>query len=717
MDAMLDDLIQYILKFNPDADVEKISKAFNLAYDAHQGQLRKSGEPYIIHPVAVAKILAELNMDTDTICSGLLHDVIEDTKYTHEDLKNIFGDNIADIVEGVTKIKNLNYKKQDEAQAENIRKMVLAMSNDIRVVIVKLADRLHNLRTLEYMTDEKRYRIARETLDIYAPLAHRLGISKIKWELEDLCLRHLEPEAYYDLVEKVNKKRKERENDIKKIIDKLSEKLTEAGIKFSIEGRPKSFYSIYKKMKDQNKSFDSIYDLTAVRIIVDTINDCYAALGVVHASWKPVPGRFKDYIAMPKPNMYQSLHTTVISNEGEIFEVQIRTWEMHKTSEYGIAAHWMYKVNGSKTAISSNLKWLQQLMEWQADMADPKEFIDTLKMDFFNDEVFVLTPRGDVVDLPQGSTPVDFAYRVHTDIGKRTIGAKINGKIVPLNYELQNGDIVEITTSKNICGPSRDWLKFVKSSRAKTKIKAWFKTIDKEENIESGKEILNTELKRLNIKPEDAFTKENLNILYDYFSLNELDDLYQQIGYGSLKLNVVMNKIKSLVENDKTYDFSKKGNAIASKYNTNSPTSVIVDDVPGLQVRFSRCCNPLPGDDIVGFVTKGHGVSVHRSDCPNAESLKERLNEINVRWSDTIVDSFVSDIIIKATDRVGLLSEVAGYMREQKAHLINLNAKITEDSMAIISMTIKVDNKVELTKIISDLRKIPSVLEAYRKIT
>lgn len=656
-------------------------------------------------------------MDTDTICSGLLHDVIEDTKYTHEDLKNIFGDNIADIVEGVTKIKNLNYKKQDEAQAENIRKMVLAMSNDIRVVIVKLADRLHNLRTLEYMTDEKRYRIARETLDIYAPLAHRLGISKIKWELEDLCLRHLEPEAYYDLVEKVNKKRKERENDIKKIIDKLSEKLTEAGIKFSIEGRPKSFYSIYKKMKDQNKSFDSIYDLTAVRIIVDTINDCYAALGVVHASWKPVPGRFKDYIAMPKPNMYQSLHTTVISNEGEIFEVQIRTWEMHKTSEYGIAAHWMYKVNGSKTAISSNLKWLQQLMEWQADMADPKEFIDTLKMDFFNDEVFVLTPRGDVVDLPQGSTPVDFAYRVHTDIGNRTIGAKINGKIVPLNYELQNGDIVEITTSKNICGPSRDWLKFVKSSRAKTKIKAWFKTIDKEENIESGKEILNTELKRLNIKPEDAFTKENLNILYDYFSLNELDDLYQQIGYGSLKLNVVMNKIKSLVENDKTYDFSKKGNAIASKYNTNSPTSVIVDDVPGLQVRFSRCCNPLPGDDIVGFVTKGHGVSVHRSDCPNAESLKERLNEINVRWSDTIVDSFISDIVIKATDRVGLLSEVAGYMREQKAHLINLNAKITEDSMAIISMTVKVENKAELTKIISDLRKIPSVLEAYRKIT
>lgn len=714
---MLDELIEYIKKYNPDADIELITKAFNLANEAHEGQLRKSGEPYIIHPVAVAKILSELNMDTATICAGLLHDVIEDTKYTYDEIKEIFGENIANLVDGVTKIKNLNYKKADEAQAENIRKMVLAMSKDIRVVIVKLADRLHNLRTLEYMTDEKRYRIARETLDIYAPLAHRLGISKIKWELEDLCLRHLEPNAYYDLVDKVNKKRKERERDLKKIIDLLTEKLTEACIKFSIDGRPKSFYSIYKKMKDQNKSFDSIYDLTAVRIIVDTVNDCYAALGVVHASWKPVPGRFKDYIAMPKPNMYQSLHTTVISNEGEIFEVQIRTWEMHKTSEYGIAAHWMYKEGKNKADnLSKNLKWLQQLMEWQADLSDPKDFMDTLKVDFFNDEVFLLTPRGDVVDLPQGSTPVDFAYRVHTDIGNRTIGAKVNGKIVPLNYELQNGDIVEITTSKNMCGPSRDWLKFVKSSRAKSKIKSWFRTFDKEENITVGKEMLLTELKRINIKQEDAFSKDNLEALYSNFSLNELDDLYQQIGYGSLKLNVVINKIKALTEDVSIKD--QDGNFIASQDNlvTDSPTSVIVDDLPGLKVRFSRCCNPLPGDEIVGFVTKGHGVSIHRRDCPNANSLRERLGEVNVRWSDRISDIFISDIEIKATDRVGLLSEVAGYMREQKAHLINLNAKIDDNHLAIINMTVKVDNKQELSVIIKDLNQIPSVLKAYRRI-
>lgn len=713
---MLEDLLAYILKYNPDADVELITKAFNLAKEAHEGQLRKSGEPYIIHPVAVAKILSELNMDSQTICAGLLHDVIEDTKYTYDDIKEMFGENIADIVEGVTKIKNLNYKKADEAQAENIRKMVLAMSKDIRVVIVKLADRLHNLRTLEYMTDEKRYRIARETLDIYAPLSHRLGISKIKWELEDLCLRHLEPKAYYDLVEKVNKKRKEREADLNKIIEKLKQKLTEANLKFSIEGRPKSFYSIYKKMKDQNKSFDSIYDLTAVRIIVDTVNDCYAALGVVHASWKPVPGRFKDYIAMPKPNMYQSLHTTVITNEGEIFEVQIRTWEMHKTSEYGIAAHWMYKEKKGKTNLSQNLKWLQQLMEWQADLADPKDFIDTLKVDFFNDEVFILTPRGDVVDLPMGSTPVDFAYRVHTDVGNRTIGAKVNGKIVPLNYELQNGDIVEITTSKNICGPSRDWLKFVKSSRAKSKIKSWYRSIDKEENIAVGRELLTSELKRLNIKPEDAFSKENMEALSSYFSLSEIDDLYQQIGYGSLKLNVAVNKIKSLVENVSIKD--DDGNFIQPNTNivSDSPSSVIVDDLPGLKVRFSRCCNPLPGDEIVGFVTKGHGVTIHRKDCPNTISLKERLGQINVRWSSNISDAFVSDIEIRAVDRVGLISEVAGYMREQKSSLINLNAKIDDNNLATISMTVKVPNKQELNRIIKDLGQIPSVLNAYRRI-
>lgn len=714
---MIDRLLKLIEGYNPNFDRELITKAFNYADKAHEGQFRKSGEKYIVHPVAVSEILAELNMDMATICAGLLHDTIEDSEVTYEDIKEEFSEDIANIVDGVTKIKKLTSQTGEETQAENLRKMVLAMSKDIRVVIVKLADRLHNLRTLEYMTDEKRVRISKETLDIYAPLAHRLGISKIKWELEDLCLRHLDPDVYYDLVEKVNKKRAERESQLQGIISALKSKLEEAGLKFEIEGRPKNFYSIYKKMKDQNKSFDSIYDLTAVRIIVDTVNDCYAALGVVHANWKPIPGRFKDYIAMPKPNMYQSLHTTVISGDGDIFEVQIRTYEMHRTAEYGIAAHWMYKEKGNSNKFNTNLKWLQQLMEWQSDISDPKDFMETLKVDFFNDEVFVLTPLGDVIDLPAGSTPVDFAYRVHTDVGNRCIGAKVDGKIVPLNYVLENGNIVEITTTKNIVGPSRDWLKFVKSTRAKSKIKSWFRSIDKEENIALGKEMLSNELRRLYIKQEDAFNKENLAKLLNYFSANELDDIYHSLGYGNLKLNNVVNKIKSLVEEmqvkeNKGEEFIKEAPVIKRK----GPTSVIVDGLPDLKVRYSKCCNPLPGDSIVGFVTKGHGVSIHRSDCPNATALNKRLSQIDVRWSDDIRDVFYSDIEVRATDRVGLISEVAGYMREQKARLIGLNAKVEDNSMVTITLSVKVDNKGEIADIIRDLKQIPSVLNAYRRI-
>ncbi|MDO5716724.1 MAG: bifunctional (p)ppGpp synthetase/guanosine-3',5'-bis(diphosphate) 3'-pyrophosphohydrolase [Tissierellia bacterium] len=714
---MIKDLLKLMEEYNPKYDRLLVERAFQLAYDAHEGQFRKSGEKYIIHPVHVAMILAELHMDTATICAGLLHDVIEDTPYTKEDLLEAFGEDIANMVDGVTKIKSIKYQSGEHTQAENLRKMVLAMSKDIRVVIVKLADRLHNLRTLEYMTDEKRVRIARETLAIYAPLAHRLGISKIKWELEDLCLRHLEPETYYDLVDKVNKKRTEREAQTQKIISTLSTNLDAHNIKHHIEGRPKSFYSIYKKMKDQNKSFESIYDLTAVRIIVDEVSDCYGALGIVHALWKPIPGRVKDYIAMPKPNMYQSLHTTVISKESDIFEVQIRTWDMHRTAEYGIAAHWMYKEKLKNTDnFDTNLKWIAQLMEWQTELTDPKDFIETLKVDFFNDEVFVLTPNGDVIDLPTEATPVDFAYRVHTDVGNRCIGAKVDGKIVPLNYKLQNGNIVEITTSKNLCGPSRDWLEFVKSTRAKSKIKSWFKNIDKDDNIQIGKELILTELRRLNIKIDDAFTKKNLEELCGYFSMNELDDIYQAVGYGSLKLNVVVNKIKSFVEQLAITD--SDGNLIKTspEFISKHPTSVIVDDIPGLKVRFSKCCNPLPGDEIVGFVTKGRGVSVHRKDCPNAIGLKERLSEIQVRWSEDIDDAFYSDIEIRAMDRVGLLSEIAGFMREQKAKLIGLNAKVDENNVATIMMQIQVDTKCELNSIISELKVIPTVLNAYRRI-
>ncbi|WP_099950688.1 RelA/SpoT family protein [Ezakiella peruensis] len=713
---MIDNLLKSIESYNPDFDRDLVIKAFEYANSHHEGQKRKSGEPYIIHPVAVAEILSSLNMDTATICAGLLHDTIEDTSATYEDIEEKFGTDIANLVEGVTKIKSINYQSGEESQAENIRKLVLAMSKDIRVVIVKLADRLHNLRTLEYMTDEKRQRIARETLDIYAPLAHRLGISRIKWELEDLCLRHIDPDTYYDLVDKVNKKRAEREYQIENIIDQLKEKLDEQNLKYYIEGRPKSFYSIYKKMKDQNKSFESIYDLTAVRIIVDTVNECYTALGVVHANWKPIPGRFKDYIAMPKPNMYQSLHTTVMSDEGDVFEVQIRTWDMHKTAEYGIAAHWMYKEKLKNVNFDSNLKWLKQLMEWQSDLTDPKDFIETLKVDFFNDEVFAFTPNGDVVDLPQGATPVDFAYRVHTDVGNKCIGAKVDGKIVPLNYKLENGNIVEIITSKNLVGPSRDWLKFVKSNRARGKIKSWFRSIDKEENTALGKEMLWNELKNLNIDVHEALSKENITDVLDYFSTNEIDDLYHSIGYGNLKLANVVNKIRLQVQDVlPKHNIPKEFNPTKEHF-SKSQSSIIVDDIPGLKVRISKCCNPLPGDSIIGFVTKGHGVSVHRSDCPNANELKNRLSEISVRWSTEIDGAFISNIEVRATDRVGLLSEVAGFMREQNAQLKGLNAKVEDNGAATISMTIKVDNKGELNDLLRDLKQIPSVLDAYRKI-
>ena len=711
---MIEKLINMIKEYNPSFDQEKVVKAYNLAAKAHDGQFRKSGEKYIIHPVCVSEILAELQMDTATICAGLLHDVIEDTDVTKDDLIEEFDEDVANIVDGVTKIKNLKYQSGELNQAENIRKMVLAMSKDLRVVIVKLADRLHNLRTLEYMADEKRVRISKETLDIYAPLAHRLGISKIKWELEDLCLRHLEPDAYYDLVEKVNKKRIERESQVQFIKDKLSEKLKENNIKFHIEGRPKNFYSIYKKMKDQNKSFDSIYDLIAVRIIVDTISDCYGALGVVHSLWKPIPGRVKDYIAMPKPNMYQSLHTTVISKETEIFEIQIRTWDMHKTAEYGIAAHWIYKEKLKNTDnFDKNLKWLSQLIEWQNELSDPKDFIETLKVDFFNDEIFVLTPNGDVIDLPRDATPVDFAYRVHTDVGNSCIGAKVDGKIVPLNHKLSTGSVVEIVRSKNECGPSRDWLKFVKSTRAKSKIKSWFRNIDKDDNIQIGKDLLLSELKRLNLKVESVLNKSNVDILCDYFSATDLDDIYQFIGYGNLKLNTVVNKIKTLVDSDEVKDNKILLNKTTKK--NNYQESVVVDDMPDLKVKFSKCCNPLPGDEIVGFITKGRGISVHRCDCPNVSMLKDKMQTIKVKWRNDYTGTFNSDIEIRAVDRVGLLSEITGYIREQSCKLIGLNAKVDE-TMVIITMSLEVDNLVDLEKIIKEIKSIPSVLNVYRRI-
>lgn len=717
---MLENLLLKIEQYNPQADLELIIRVYNFAEAAHQGQVRNSGEKYFIHPFQVAMILADLNMDTATIAAGLLHDVIEDTEYTYEDIKKEFGEEIADLVEGVTKLKKLEYKTKQENQAENLRKMVIAMAKDIRVIIIKLADRLHNMRTLEYMTEKKKKEKALETLEIYAPIAHRLGMSKLKWELEDLSLRYLDPDNYYDLVDKVSKKRREREAYIEEVIKVLYEKLGEVNIKCEINGRPKNFYSIYKKMMYQGKAFEEIYDLTAIRILVDTVKDCYGALGVVHTLWKPLPGRFKDYIAMPKPNMYQSLHTTVIGYKGEIFEVQIRTYEMHKTAEYGIAAHWKYKEGYSKsTNFDEKLTWLRQLLEWQTDLSDPKDFMDTLKIDFFTDEVFVFTPKGDVINLPEGSTPIDFAYRVHTDVGNKCVGAKVDNRIVPLNYKLQNGNIVEIITSPNSAGPSRDWLNIVKSTQAKNKIKQYFKYKERDANIEKGKDILEKEIKRLGYKPPDVLKEDWLKAVANKMSIVSVEDLYASIGYGNISVNQVINKLKDqhgdIFKPNEADLIEQKIQKTENKSRKKSNQGVRLEGVDNIKIKFAKCCNPLPGDDIIGFITKGRGVSIHRTDCPNLKSImSERERLINVYWDTEKSTSYQAEIKVKAQDREGLLADITSKLNELDAGLLSLNAKKAKDKTVAIRIVLEIKNKDELNELIKKLKRIKNIQEVYR---
>lgn len=717
---MLENLLLKIEQYNPQADLELIIRVYNFAEAAHQGQVRNSGEKYFIHPFQVAMILADLNMDTATIAAGLLHDVIEDTEYTYEDIKKEFGEEIADLVEGVTKLKKLEYKTKQENQAENLRKMVIAMAKDIRVIIIKLADRLHNMRTLEYMTEKKKKEKALETLEIYAPIAHRLGMSKLKWELEDLSLRYLDPDNYYDLVDKVSKKRREREAYIEEVIKVLYEKLGEVNIKCEINGRPKNFYSIYKKMMYQGKAFEEIYDLTAIRILVDTVKDCYGALGVVHTLWKPLPGRFKDYIAMPKPNMYQSLHTTVIGYKGEIFEVQIRTYEMHKTAEYGIAAHWKYKEGYSKsTNFDEKLTWLRQLLEWQTDLSDPKDFMDTLKIDFFTDEVFVFTPKGDVINLPEGSTPIDFAYRVHTDVGNKCVGAKVDNRIVPLNYKLQNGNIVEIITSPNSAGPSRDWLNIVKSTQAKNKIKQYFKYKERDANIEKGKDILEKEIKRLGYKPQDVLKEDWLKAVANKMSIVSVEDLYASIGYGNISVNQVINKLKDqhgdIFKPNEADLIEQKIQKTENKSRKKSNQGVRLEGVDNIKIKFAKCCNPLPGDDIIGFITKGRGVSIHRTDCPNLKSImSERERLINVYWDTEKSTSYQAEIKVKAQDREGLLADITSKLNELDAGLLSLNAKKAKDKTVAIRIVLEIKNKDELNELIKKLKRIKNIQEVFR---
>jgi GTP diphosphokinase / guanosine-3',5'-bis(diphosphate) 3'-diphosphatase len=722
---MLEKLIDKIAKNCVNIDKNMVIKAFNFAYEAHNDQRRESGEPYIVHPVEVACILAEMGMDTNTIAAGLLHDVIEDTKYNYDDIEKEFNTEVANLVEGVTKLGKIKYKTKEEQQADNVRKMLMAMSKDVRVMLIKLADRLHNMRTLKFMPVEKQKEKAKETFDIYAPLAHRLGISKIKWELEDLAFRYTNPNEYYYLVQKIAEKRTEREAYISEIIDMLQSNLLKASIDSDIEGRPKHFYSIYRKMTEKNKTIDQIFDLTAVRILVETVKDCYAALGIVHTMFKPIPGRFKDYIAMPKPNMYQSLHSTVIGPQGKPFEIQIRTFEMHKTAEYGIAAHWKYKEGVSQESnVDLKLGWLREILEWQKETSDAEEFMEGFKIDLFSDEVFVFTPKGTVINLPNEATPIDFAYKIHTDVGNKCVGAKVNGKMVPLEYHLKTGEIVEILTSSVPKGPSIDWLNMVKSNQAKSKIRDWFKKAKREENVSKGKEILEKEAKRQGYNFGELAKGEILTQLLKKYNFNIVDDLYAAVGIGDIMASTLISRIKEqYIKNNKgeslddLKDIEEQVNKLSrqSKVSKGDP-GVVVKGEKNLLVRFAKCCNPVPGDEIMGYVTKGRGVSVHRRDCKNIDNLlKNSENKvIEVEWGRAKGADYIAEIQINGDDRDGLLAEVMEILTETKTHLFSVNAKPTKEGMALINIKLRTPDTEYLRGLMRRIKKLPGVTEVYR---
>ena len=671
-------------------------------------------------------ILADMGMDTNTIVAGLLHDVIEDTDYTYEDISNIFNVEVANLVDGVTKLGKIKYKSKEEQQADNVRKMLLAMAKDIRVIIIKLADRLHNMRTLKYMKPEKQKKKAQETLDIFAPLAHRLGISKIKWELEDLCLRYIHPEEYYDLVNMIAEKRVEREKFISRIIKELKENLDKANIDSDIEGRPKHFYSIYRKMVNKHKSIEQIFDLTAIRILVNTVKDCYAVLGIVHTIYKPIPGRFKDYIAMPKPNMYQSLHTTVIGSEGKTFEIQIRTFEMHRTAEYGIAAHWKYKsgINGTDSkdmTFENKLTWLRDILEWQKEAVDATEFMEGFKLDLFSDEIFVFTPKGVVINLPAGATPIDFAYKIHTDIGNKCVGAKVNGKIVTLDYKLKTGEIVEILTSSSSRGPNIDWLNIANSNQARSKIKQWLRKARREENLERGKEMLDKECKKQSLVFSDLSKGPLYDKLLKRYHLNNVEEIYVAVGEGELLSSTVISKLKENVVKQVTEEELNKNieeQIAKTERQTKKKQSygVTVKGLNNIMVRFARCCNPVPGDDIAGYITKGRGVSVHRKDCSNFKAIVEKQREkvVDVSWGTEKGTAYVAELEVKAEDRMCLLSDVMLVITDSNLSLLSLNAKSGKNGVANINIQVKIDNIEQLKELMKKIRRLQGILDVYR---
>ena len=729
-----DDVLAMCKEYMNETHIKFIEKAIYFATYAHKEQIRKSGEAYIVHPIQVAGILAELKLDPDTIATGFLHDVVEDTGFSIDDIEYEFGKDVAFLVEGVTKLGKIKYKSHAEQQAENHRKMLLAMANDLRVIMVKLADRLHNLRTLKFHKPEKQRMIAEETLEIYAPLAHRLGMNKIKWELEDTSLRYLNPQQYYRIVHLMNSKRDEREEYINTTIENIKEATKDLDIEAVIYGRPKHIYSIYRKMKDQKKQFSEIYDLLAIRVLVDSIKDCYAVLGAIHTKWKPMPGRFKDYIAIPKANMYQSIHTTVIGPGGRPVEIQIRTFEMHQVAEYGVAAHWAYK-EGNKEKVTNDplqkqLDWFKDLIELQNETKDAKDFMNSVKEDIFGDKVYVFTPKGDVSELPLGSGPLDFAYNIHTEVGNKTVGAKVNNKIVPLNYQLKTGDIVEVLTSANSFGPSRDWINLVFTTRAKNKIKRFFKLQDRDENIIKGRELLEKQITELGFNFKDFMTKQGMKDIAARFNFGTEEDLFAAIGFGEISYQTVANKMtekaRREIEDQKVVEtaFEKttpQGQKKESqKMKIRHEGGVIIEGVDNLLIRLSRCCNPVPGDAIVGYITKGRGISVHRKDCPNVQLPESEQNRlIEVDWEDAANtgQQYDTELVVEGYNRNGLLNEVLNVINSTTKSLNSVNGKVDANKMATISVNIGILNTHQLDFIVDKIKQIPDVYSVRRVIS
>ena len=723
MATTIQDIIDKVKSYNKRSDTKLIMKAYDYAEGFHKGQLRKSNEPYIIHPLEVAYIVSTLELDDNAICAALLHDVVEDTPATFDDIKKEFNEEVATLVDGVTKLgKIASYIDKEEEQVENYRKFFLAMAKDIRVVMIKLADRLHNMRTLKHLSDDRKTAIAKETRQLYAPLANRLGIYSIKWELEDLSLFYLEPEVYKELVEGINSKRAERENFINDIIVEVRKKLEEVKIEAEVYGRPKHLYSIHKKMQKDNKSLDQIYDLFAMRIIVNSVKDCYAALGLVHELYKPMPGRFKDYIAVPKPNMYQSLHTTLIGNGATPFEIQIRTWDMHRVAEYGIAAHWAYKEGKNVSASDEKLSWLRETLEWQKETNDDREFMNKLKFDLFDEDVFVFTPKGDIKALPAGSIPIDLAYMIHEAVGNRMIGVKINSKMVPITTPLRNGDIVEIVTSDNTKGPSRDWLKIVKTTQARSKIQNWFKKAQREENTAKGKELVEKELKRIGMSFADLFKTEWLDKALQRYKYNSLDECYAAIGFGAISpAKIITRLLEEYKKEHKEEEIENKINELKQAKRVERPkaskSGIIVRGIDNCLVKLSRCCNPLPGDEIIGYITKGRGVSVHRKDCINCKELiTEEQRLIDVAWEKETNASYVAELEVYSNDRDGLLIDITTAVGELKAKIVAITARTVQNNrVAVFTIGLEVVDINMLNKVIKAIRKVDSVYDVHRQ--